>query len=91
MIRAIDKEGLRHIGLRIKQLRKEKEMSQEQVAFSANISLSQISKLESGKHNTSISSIFSICKALNITADDFFEGFNYPEPTVSKKKKSKAF
>lgn len=87
MIRAIDKEGLIQIGLRIKQLRKEKNMSQEQVAFSANISLSQISKLESGRHNTSISSILSICRALNITISDFFNGLDYPIPAVPKKRK----
>lgn len=87
MIRAIDKEGLIQIGLRIKQLRKEKDMSQEQIAFSANISLSQISKLESGRHNTSISSIMSICRALNITISEFFEGLDYPIPISSKKKK----
>ncbi len=87
MIRAIDKEGLILIGLRIKHLRKEKDMSQEQIAFSANISLSQISKLESGKHNTSLSSILSICKALNITVSDFFNGVEYPVPVKSKRKK----
>jgi transcriptional regulator with XRE-family HTH domain len=87
MIRAIDKEGLIHIGLRIKQLRKEKEMSQEQLAYTANISLSQISKLESGKHNTSVSSILGVCRAFNITISEFFEGMNYPVPVKLKAKK----
>jgi transcriptional regulator with XRE-family HTH domain len=87
MIRAIDKQGLIHIGLRIKSLRKEKEMSQEDLAFSANISLSQISKLESGRHNTSISSILSVCRAFNITVSDFFNGLEYPVPVKPKKKK----
>lgn len=87
MIRGIDKDGLSRLGVHIKELRRKKNTSQEQLAFTANVSLSQISRIETGKHNTSFSTLISICKAFNITIDDFFEGFNYPIPVKPKVKK----
>lgn len=87
MIRGIDTTGLEQLGKHIKELRKEKNMSQEQLAFSANVSLSQISRIEVGKHNTSFSTLTSICKALNITMSDFFKEFHYPTPLKAKSKK----
>lgn len=87
MIRGIDKDGLTMLGQHIKDLRKEKNISQEQLAYSADVSLSQISRIETGKHNTSFSTLSSICKAMNITMSDFFNGFNYPIPIKQKIKK----
>lgn len=87
MIRAIDKEVLALLGTRIKELRKEHRLSQEKLAYAADISFSQLVRIESGKYNTSISSITSICKAFNITLTDFFSGIDYPVPVKSKTKK----
>lgn len=84
MIRGIDKDGLTQLGLHIKELRKKKGVSQEQLAYTADVSLSQISRIETGKHNTSFSTLLSICKAFNITLDEFFDGFDYP--SIAKKK-----
>lgn len=86
MIRTSDKEGLLKLGLHIKQLRTQNKMSQEDLAYSADVSLSQISRIELGKHNTTFSTLLSICRALNITIGTFFEGFEYPEPVKAKKK-----
>ena len=87
MIRGIDKDGLTQLGQHIKELRKEKNISQEQLAYTANVSLSQISRIEGGKHNTSFSTLISICKAFNITMNEFFTGFDYPIPVKPKTKK----
>ena len=43
-----------------------KEMSQEDLAFSAELSISQVSRIERGVINTSLSQIVSIAKALSI-------------------------
>lgn len=80
MIRTADKTGLLKLGVHIKQLRLEKKMSQERLAFTSNVSLSQISRIELGKHNTTFSTLLSICSALNITISNFFSGFEYPIP-----------
>jgi transcriptional regulator with XRE-family HTH domain len=86
MIRSSDKEGLLKLGLHIKKLRTNKTMSQEDLAYAADVSLSQISRIELGKHNTTFSTLLSICKAMNITISDFFDGFEYPELQHSKRK-----
>lgn len=75
-------------GLRIKQLRGEHDnMSQEKLAFEANLSTSQISKMERGKINTSIGALSMICKAFNITLKEFFSEFSYPLPKKKAPKK----
>ncbi len=87
MIRSVDKEGLKRLGKHIKELRIKKDISQEELGFSANVSISQISKIETGKQNTSFSTLIAICKALNITLNEFFDDFDYPVPVRSKGKK----
>ena len=75
------------IGQRIKQLREENETSQEKLAFEANLSVSQISKMERGKLNTSIVALSLICKAFNITLKEFFSEINHPLPRKKAPKK----
>jgi transcriptional regulator with XRE-family HTH domain len=72
MNRNADNQVLLKLGLLIKQLRLEKKMSQETLAYSANVSLSQVSRIELGKHNTTFLTLLSICKALNVTVSHFF-------------------
>jgi transcriptional regulator with XRE-family HTH domain len=74
-------------GQRIRQLRDDHTISQEKLAFEANLSVSQISKMERGKLNTSIVALSLICKAFNITLNDFFSEINYPLPKKKNPKK----
>ena len=57
------------IGDRIKHLRKAKNYTQEQLAEMINISPKNISQLERGKMGISVSTLMSISKALQISAD----------------------
>ena len=61
-----DQEGITKFGLRVRQLRLERNVSQEQLAFNAGLEYSQISRIERGVINTSISHAFAIAKALNV-------------------------
>jgi transcriptional regulator with XRE-family HTH domain len=54
----------------LKQVRKEKNISQEQLAFDSNLDRSYISKLETGVYQPSISTIFSISQALGVKMSD---------------------
>ncbi len=56
-------------GLVLKQTRKEKGLSQEQLAFDSGLDRSYISKLEVGSYQPSISTIFAIAKALDVRPD----------------------
>lgn len=65
--------GIRAFGQRLRQLRKEKGLSQEALAFAADIELSQISRMERGIINTSISQVFQIAQALGVSPAALFE------------------
>jgi transcriptional regulator with XRE-family HTH domain len=68
-----DTEGIQTFGTRLRELRKQKGMSQEQLAFAADVELSQISRIERGVINTSLSQIFQIARALNIHPKELFD------------------
>ena len=57
-------------GKRLKQLREGKNMSQHQLALHCGIEHSQISRIELGKINTTVSTIFLIADNLGIDAAD---------------------
>lgn len=52
------------LGSNIKRLRKQKHLSQEQLAFAAKLDLTSVSEIESGLRNPSLKSITKIAKAL---------------------------
>ncbi len=62
----------RKIGLRIKELRNEKNFSQETLAGEANLDRTYINSVENGKRNISIENIEKISKALNCNLQEFF-------------------
>lgn len=65
-------EGITKFGLRIKELRKSKGLSQEQLAWKTGFEFSQINRIENGKINTSISSVFIIAEALELNPNELF-------------------
>ncbi len=64
---------IKNFGRRLKTVRKLKKLSQEQVAFEADIEISQISRIERGIINTSIVQVYKICKVLGVTLSDLFD------------------
>lgn len=60
------------IGLRIKQLRKDKGVSQEALALLADLDRTYINSVENGKRNISIVNIEKIAIALKVSLADFF-------------------
>jgi transcriptional regulator with XRE-family HTH domain len=87
MMKDKDKEALLLVGKRIKAFREIHDISQDRLAFDANISSSQISKIERGKNSASISNISSICGVFNITLNEFFSEINHPLPKKKNPKK----
>lgn len=59
-----DEELLKQIGDRIREVRVEKEISQEMLANEAEVDYSQVNRMELGKVNFSISTLSRIAKAL---------------------------
>ena len=63
------------IGLRIKELRQAKRLSQEQLALKAEIDRTYMASVENGKRNVAIVNIEKIITALGESFDSFFKGF----------------
>ncbi|MDO4423618.1 MAG: helix-turn-helix transcriptional regulator [Pseudomonadota bacterium] len=60
------------LGLRIKELRKEKNFSQEELADLSGLDRTYINSVENGRRNISIINIEKISSAFNLTLKDFF-------------------
>jgi transcriptional regulator with XRE-family HTH domain len=65
------------IGQRIKKLRDIKNMSQKDLAYTADLDRSYIASIENGKRNVSIVNIEKIAKAFDINLKDFFNDVNF--------------
>ncbi len=64
------------IGMRIKQMRKLRHFTQEQLAEIIDMSQKNLSMVERGAAGLSISSLMSICKALQTSADYILFGIS---------------
>lgn len=67
-----DEEGWKLLGERIRKVRKEKKMSQEDLADASGLGLSQIGRMERGVINATLSSVFAISRALEIEVSALF-------------------
>lgn len=63
------------ISKRILELRKEKKLTVEKLAWSAELSKSCVSYAEQGKRDIKISTLKSICKGMDISLSEFFKPF----------------
>lgn len=63
---------LKQFGLKVRQNRLKKKLSQEKLAELANLHRTYISQIESGKRNISLKNIEKIAKALNIKVKELF-------------------
>ncbi|MFN0215128.1 MAG: helix-turn-helix domain-containing protein [Saprospiraceae bacterium] len=70
---SIHKAGLKAFGKRLRELRKSKNLSQEELAWKADSELSQISRMERGIVNAGLSQIFKIAEALEVPAKELFD------------------
>jgi transcriptional regulator with XRE-family HTH domain len=68
-----DEEGLSKLALRIKQIRNTKKITQEELAFRSELTLSQIARIETVKINPTVSTLFRIAKALDISMKELFD------------------
>jgi transcriptional regulator with XRE-family HTH domain len=72
--------NLKQIGTNIKTYRKEKKMTQAQLAELAQISVIHVSHIENGTVAMSLETMLSICRALNTTPNDILLGeYLYPD------------
>jgi transcriptional regulator with XRE-family HTH domain len=68
-----DKEGLMLLAKRLKELRSEKMMSQEELADKSEITLSQIARIETAIINPTVSTMFKIARGLDVSPKELFD------------------
>ena len=61
------------VGKRIKELRQQQGMSQEEFAFKCDLDRTYITSLERGRRNVSLENLEKIEKAFNMTLSQFFD------------------
>lgn len=66
-------EKYKHLGLNISYYRKERGLSQSQLAELVNISRTHMSRIETADCAVSLDVVFSICDALDITPGKLFD------------------
>lgn len=67
-----DEEGLKLLAKRLKEIRSEKGITQEELAYRSELTLSQIARIETIKINPTISTIFKIVRALDVPLNELF-------------------
>jgi transcriptional regulator with XRE-family HTH domain len=72
------------IGQRIKDLREKANISQKDLAYTADLDRSYIASIENGQRNVSIINIEKICIALNISLKEFFATHLFEKSQVKK-------
>lgn len=72
MIHVKNKQLIDSFGEQLRKVRKEKGLSQRDLAYAADVSISQISRIERGEVNVTISSAYAIAIAMDITLAELF-------------------
>jgi transcriptional regulator with XRE-family HTH domain len=80
-----DEAGLKAFAKRLKEVRKMKNLSQEELALRTELTLSQIARIETAKINTTLSTVFRIARILDIELPELFD-FKLPANDNSRGK-----
>ena len=72
VLQSNDSEELKNFGNNLRRIRKEKELSMEALANLAEIELSLVFRIETGKINPKLITILTIAKALGISPKELF-------------------
>jgi transcriptional regulator with XRE-family HTH domain len=73
-----DEAGLKAFAKKLKEIRKLKNLSQEDLAYKSGIALSQIARIETAKINPTLSTVFSIARTMEVKLNELFD-FEIPE------------
>lgn len=68
-----EKQLLKKIGLRIKQLRAENGLSQRELGYKIDVEKSNISRLEAGLFNTKVYTLYRVAEAFDLSLAELLE------------------
>lgn len=70
---------IKTFGRNLIRLRREKGLSQEQLAHKADIPINQVGRIERGEINTTLSTLYMLAFALDLNVSELFD-FEYEKP-----------
>jgi DNA-binding XRE family transcriptional regulator len=73
VMRVPDKDLRRKFGKRVRYLRRDRDMTQEQLAELTDLSVNSISQIETGQSSPSLETIVKIAKALEVDVGELFK------------------
>ena len=73
-----DEPALQAFALRLKTVRKQKKLTQEDLAAKSGLTLSQIARIETARTNPTLSTIFRIIRTMEIRPSELFD-FDLPD------------
>lgn len=71
--KTVNEQFVKEFGLHLRKIRMEKNISMQTLAYMVNVEYSQISRIEHGKINTSISMVYELAIALEIDVKFLFD------------------
>ncbi|MFD2046609.1 helix-turn-helix domain-containing protein [Ornithinibacillus salinisoli] len=71
------------VGDRVRELRKKKGWSQEELSYEAGVHYTFVGKVERGESNLILESVVKMTKALNVSLEEFFSTI---DPSIGKEK-----
>jgi HTH-type transcriptional regulator, competence development regulator len=79
-------QEIKALGKRIRDIRKERGISQDQLEVDSGIVRSEISRIENGLRNVEFYTIVRLAIALNVEIADFFKKTRQSKPSSAKEK-----
>ncbi len=67
-----EQEFIKSISQKIKTIRLKKGLRQNEIAFRCNFDKSSYNNIEAGKRNITLTTLYKIASALNVSVKDFF-------------------
>ncbi|HEX6432141.1 MAG TPA: helix-turn-helix transcriptional regulator [Niastella sp.] len=71
-LKQFHEDQLKKFGMRLREIRKEKKMSQVDLEVASGIYMAEISKMENGLQNIEFLTLSKLAYALNVEIQDFF-------------------
>jgi transcriptional regulator with XRE-family HTH domain len=68
-----DNEGIMAFAVQLKKIRLREGLTQSQLAFESGLSLSQIARIETARINPTLSTVFTLARALNVSLPELFD------------------
>ena len=68
-----DQTGLEAFAIQLKKVRTRKGFTQNQLAFEAGISLSQIARIETARINPTLSTVFALARTMEVPLSELFD------------------